>query len=1018
MTIVLTKGLVLARTETKFIRDMRYGKINLVRWAWATILLVQIWQIPAWTQDSAQKPAKEHIPATAPQVREVLPSYEGQQVTSVEIAGRPDLQQQQVFSLLSQKQGETFSQTKIDQSIAALKNSGQVKEVELEIRPQANGVRVLLVCQPAIYFGMFEFPGADGRFPYSRLLQISDYPPRGAYSPVDIQNAQHSLAQFFKQNGYFESQVNPEVTTDADRGLANVTFHIDLNRRAKFGKVILTGAPPYEEPKLQQALKSWRARLRGSAIRKGKSYSLRAIQNATRYLEGQLISRDYLGSRVLMAGAEYDPTTHRAHVRFDITPGEMAHVKIEGAHLWGRTQRKLLPIYQIAGLDPELIQESRENLISHFQTKGYFDVAVQSDVQPSQNGQTILFRVIKGSRHKVTEVAVVGNHGLTDDQLRGRVKVEKGRIFSRGNFSQRLVKTSADNLKRTYESEGFSSVTVTPEVNRSGGNISVQFRVDEGPQDVVASLHVVGNNTVPVSILVPAGLKVTEGQPYSTKKVNEDRNQIGAQYLRLGYLNATFRSNARPLVKNSHQLDVTYTIAEGPRVLLDSVMTLGARVTRQSLIDKTVQLKTETPLRADDLLAAEGRLYSLAGVFDWAEIDPRRTITTQTQEDVLVKLHEARQNDIRYGFGFEVVNRGGSIPSGTVALPGLPPVGLPSSFQTSEKTFWGPRATFQYFRHNFRGLGETLSFAVLGARLIQRGSASYVNPHFIGTNWASSLTLSAERNSENPIFTARLGNAGFQLERPLNEAATQTFSVRYDYEQTALSNLLIPDLVSPEDQHVRLSTLSSTYIRDTRDHPLDAQKGIYQTVELAFNPIALGSSVNFARLRAQQAYYKNVGRGIVWANSVRIGIEQPFAGSHVPQSELFFSGGGSTLRGFPLNGAGPQRPVSVCSNPSDPSTCSFIRVPTGGRELFIVNSEFRIPVPLKKGLGVAAFYDGGNVFGHVGFSDFGANYTNTVGLGVRYATPIGPVRIDVGHNLNPIAGIKATQIFITLGQAF
>ena len=81
-------------------------------------------------------------------------------------------------------------------------------------------------------------------------------------------------------------------------------------------------------------------------------------------------------------------------------------------------------------------------------------------------------------------------------------------------------------------------------------------------------------------------------------------------------------------------------------------MTLGAKVTRQSLIDKTVQLKTETPLRADDLLAAEGRLYSLAGVFDWAEIDPRRTITTQTQEDVLVKLHEARQNDIKIRLRF------------------------------------------------------------------------------------------------------------------------------------------------------------------------------------------------------------------------------------------------------------------------------------------------------------------------------------------------------------------------------
>jgi outer membrane protein insertion porin family len=343
---------------------------------------------------------------------------------------------------------------------------------------------------------------------------------------------------------------------------------------------------------------------------------------------------------------------------------------------------------------------------------------------------------------------------------------------------------------------------------------------------------------------------------------------------------------------------------------------------------------------------------------------------------------------------------------------------LPSNFKTSETTFWGPRATFQYTRNNFRGLGETLTFAALGARLVQRGSASYANPHFIGTNWGSNLTLSAERNSENPIFTSRTGDFGFQLERLLDKKATRTLTLRYDYRQTALTNLLIPDLVSPEDQHVRLSTLSGTFVRDTRDQPLDAHKGMYQTVELGINPTVLGSSVNFARLRAQQAYYKAVGKGIIWANSLRIGVEQEFAGSRVPVSELFFSGGGSTLRGFPLNGAGPQRSVRVCGNPSDPSTCAFIQVPTGGRELFILNSEFRIPLPIKKGLGVVAFYDGGNVFEHVGFRDFGSNYTNSVGIGLRYATPIGPVRIDLGHNFNALPGIKATQLFITLGQAF
>ena len=100
------------------------------------------------------------------------------------------------------------------------------------------------------------------------------------------------------------------------------------------------------------------------------------------------------------------------------------------------------------------------------------------------------------------EVEIVGNQGALDDNCKANVKVRKGRGSSlTARSAQRLVKTSADNLKRVYEAAGFSSVTVTPEVKRTGGNISVAFRVKEGPQDIVESFHVVGNNTVPVSTL-------------------------------------------------------------------------------------------------------------------------------------------------------------------------------------------------------------------------------------------------------------------------------------------------------------------------------------------------------------------------------------------------------------------------------------------------------------------------------------------------------------------------------------
>src|SRR5207248_2550136 len=121
-------------------------------------------------------------PKTAPQVAQVLPSYEGQNVSIVEIAGQPNLDTTKLTALLAQRAGTPFSQAKVDQTIAALKQAGPFHDVQLEVRPDPNGIQVLFVPQPALYFAMYEFPGATSRFPYSRLLQVANYPPRGEYT--------------------------------------------------------------------------------------------------------------------------------------------------------------------------------------------------------------------------------------------------------------------------------------------------------------------------------------------------------------------------------------------------------------------------------------------------------------------------------------------------------------------------------------------------------------------------------------------------------------------------------------------------------------------------------------------------------------------------------------------------------------------------------------------------------------------------------------------------------------------
>lgn len=945
-------------------------------------------------------------------------SYAGQRVASIEIAGQPDLNVAQFESAFIQKEGEPFSEDKVKQTAAALKAQGKFKEVRIKVDPGARGVRVLLIVEPAVYFGIFEFPGAAA-FPYSRLIQVANYPVQTPYNASEVDRDEKALMAFFREEGYFEAAVHPEVKTDAAHGIANIVFHTTLGRKAKFGEVTINGIPNDEQHQLEDTLKGLLARAREAAIRPGKAYHHSTLLHATSYLQAQLEKKGLLGAQVNLSGAEYHASTNRADIVFDVNPGPDVKVEITGAHLWSWNKKSLLPMYQGVGVDEETVQEGKQALISYFQGKGYFDVKVDASLKTGSSGDTVLYQITREKKHKVEDVRLTGNRELKSAELTPHIAVEKEHLLSHGKFSDELVRKSVADLKAVYKSEGFSSVQVVPAVQNSGGNISVTFAVTEGPRDMVASLKVEGADTFSSAEYAPQGLKVAAGKPYSAALVAADRTTIVSNYLKAGYLTSSFRETASEVSKSEpHEINVVYHIYEGPRVVTGEVITLGRKHTRQRLIERDVAtIKPEHALTETELLSAGAKLYDHTGVFDWAEVDPRREITTQTNEDVLVKVHEAPRNSITYGIGFEVINRGGSIPSGTVALPNLPPVGLPSNFTTSQVTFWGPRGTFQYTRNNMRGKGESFSFTGFAGRLDQRAAVYYIDPTFRWSSWKATTSLSYEKNEENPIFSSQQELGTLQAQRAMDRAGKDILFFRYGFSQTDLTRILIPALVLPADQHVRLSTLSANLTRDTRDNPLDEHSGVLDSAEFDFNTSALGSSVDFAKFTGQAAFYKTKFHNIVWADSIRMGLAQPFNDSRVPVSEAFFTGGGNSLRGFPLDGAGPQRQVEVC--PNGASGCNqYIQVPAGGNEMLILNSEARIPLPFKKGLRIVPFYDGGNVFPAVGLHDFTSLYSNNVGVGLRYDTPVGPIRFDIGQNLDPVKGIKSTQYFISIGQAF
>jgi outer membrane protein assembly factor BamA len=613
-----------------------------------------------------------------------------------------------------------------------------------------------------------------------------------------------------------------------------------------------------------------------------------------------------------------------------------------------------------------------------------------------------------------------GNHEIAEKDLLAQVVVKKSHIWTHGSMSQKLMKQSVKNLEALYHDRGYEDVKIQSQSIDHEPKVEVVFNIQEGAQTIVNNSEVTGNEHIPYSQLAPpVGIQMHPGAPFSPRLLNEDRNRITATYVNHGYLNAAVKIQINRNPSDPHHVDLVYTITEHQLVRVGAVAYLGQKQTRTSLIARTTQIPTEAPMERGTMLAAESRLYDLS-IFDWSSVGPRRPITDQTEEMALVKVHEARRNEITYGFGFEVSHRGGNIPSGTVAVPGGPPVQLGGQkIAPSQSTFASPRGSIEYNRRNVRGLGETASASLLLSRLDQRALTTYSQPHFFGSQWSSLTSFSVERTSENPLFAAGLGDASFQVERLISRRNNTRLQVRYDFNKTYLSHLLVPDLVLQRDRNIHLSTLSGTLINDTRDKPLDAHRGRFSTLTLGITPEPLGSSASFAKLTGQYAFYKPI-HSIVFANSIRLGMVKAFSGSFVPTSQLYFSGGGNSLRGFPIDQAGPERLVPFCGVLSGQTStqCTNVPVPVGGRELFILNSELRFPLGVMKNLGGVVFYDGGNVYSAISFRNFMDNYTNTFGLGLRYATPIGPVRFDIGHNINPVTGIKSTQYFITLGQAF
>ena len=938
--------------------------------------------------------------------------------------------------MISLRQGDLLERGKLQASLRALFATGRFASLDADCqRAGDGGVALSFVSQPNYFVGGINVEGAPGRPTESQIINASKLQLGEQFTPEKMDQAIKNILRLMEENDFYRSTITHSERRNSETQQVEVTFHIHSGPPARVGKITLQGNSIFSLGQLQDIGK----------LHPGDIVSAQKAADALERIRKKFEKRHYWLAQISIVEKRYIPETNTVNYTIDADPGPIVLIQVEGFRLSRGTIRKYVPVYEENALDDDLLSEGRRNLLGYMESRGYSDASVElrRETDAPQNTVRVIYQITPGQRHKLVKVEIAGNKYFRDEDLRRGMQVQEASVLLRhGRYSQALLRADINNMENQYRYNGFAQVNAesqTQDDYRGKKNQeAVMVQITEGPQTLVGDFQIRGiEQTMQDSLPV---LNIGPGEPFSEARIAEDRDILLNYYFDNGFPNATFEASAKPDGQN--RTNVTYNIREGERVYVDRVLVSGREFTRPYVIDRQVEVTPNSPLSQSDLLETQQKLYDL-GIFSQVETAVQNPEGTEDHKNVLVQVREAKRYTFNYGGGFE-------FQTGQPGVNGKQPLGA---------TGISPLASFDVTRLNFLGRAHTITFESRVGRLQQRGLISYEAPRWFGSpNWKLTFTGFFDHTLDVTTFTSQRLEGTIQAGQVINK--TSTIDYRFNYRLVKATDIQIdPNLVPLLSQPVRVGEPGFSYIRNRRDNDLETTRGSYITVDAGVAAHYFGSQADFSRLLVQDSTYHPFGkqrrstREIVFARSTRIGLENVFGNTvttepgaslgtgevPIPLPERLFMGGGNSHRGFGLNQAGPRSP-----------TTGF---PLGGAALFLNNFELRFPPPtlpfVHDNMSFAIFHDMGNVFTNgndmlhsllrwhqnkalctqtlntplvVGQGAARCNYnyiSHAIGLGVRYKTPVGPVRFDFGYNLNPTRypGVDANGMFTGTKQA-
>ena len=929
--------------------------------------------------------------------------------------------------------GQALERKTIAESLRTLYRTGDYSDLKAVVTAVEGGVRLDFVARENLFFNEVKIDGltpppSDASAAAAMQIALGQTYRRGA-----LDEALARLKDALREDGLYQAEVFAETVPHPETRQMDLLVHVKQGPRARVGAVHLNNGTEYPDSDL----------LAKSRLHTGRPVTSERLEAGKERIRKYLVKKGRLGARAFIRRGEYDPGKNTLPLDLEVTEGPRVKVVVNGAKFSNRELKKLIPIYQEGAIDPDLLEEGKRNIQERLERDGYFDAAVDyaTETKPvsekkgtaAGTEEVITYTVERGVKHRLIGISITGNHYFDTELLSSRLQIYGKAFGSRGRFSRRLVDADAASMKSLYVSNGFLDATVEGvrdhKYQGREGNLFVRFVIEEGKQTRVASLSIEGAHAFKEAELLNV-IGSTPGQPYSDITVTTDRGNILALYFNEGFPEATFSATAEavpaaPDAAKSGEpaanfVKVMYRIQEGPQTRVKRVFVSGYKHTRPGAIRREVKMHSGEPLRQGDVVESQRRLYNL-GIFNRVTIEPQNPTGSDPEKNVVVLVEEAKRYTLAYGGGFEVQRLASTTDP------------------TGGEVQAAPRGILEITKNNLTGRGDSLSLKLRGSMIEDRALLGYSAPNtFADPHLSFQATAYTERTQDINTFKENRYEGSLQLTDQRTPLTTVLY--RYSFRKVVVSNLnahIPPDEVPLFQQPTLVSQLGMTWVRDSRDNPADATKGSLNSADISDADTKIGSSASFLRFFFQNSTYYPIKKRFSVARSLRFGILAPYRDTIslsfpppdtlppprvIPLPERFFAGGGTSLRGFALNQAGPR----------DGST----GFPVGGQALLVLNQEFRFPMRLPflgTQLGGAFFYDGGNVYSRVDRISLRATlprptfaqipdpnnpagpqittctancsnelnyFAHIIGFGVRYATPVGPIRIDLGYQVN------------------